>query len=74
MSEKTSKYKGVCKVKNISAKWAKKDWQASITTNEGRQAFKYFESEREAALWVDMKLIAMGRHPVNILKSLKRIL
>jgi hypothetical protein len=30
-----------------------------------------FETEREAAIWVDMRLIEAGKEPVNILKRKK---
>jgi len=66
---KTSQYFGVCKVKNVSSRWAKKQYQAAITTPQtGRQAFKYFEEEKEAAKWIDLQLIKQGKEPVNILK------
>jgi hypothetical protein len=30
-----------------------------------------FETEREAAIWVDMRLIEAGKDPVNVLKRKK---
>lgn len=41
-------------------------WVGLITTY-GKNPWKAFATEREAALWVDKQLIRLGREPVNIL-------
>ena len=42
-------------------------WQMKIY-HDGTIIRKFFETERDAALAVDMALIRIGRDPVNILK------
>ncbi len=42
----------------------KKRWRACVFGN-GR----YFDTEREAAIAIDLKLISKGKKPVNILVS-----
>lgn len=40
-------------------------WKASVPRIK---AFCYFDTEREAAIYVDKKLILAGKEPINILK------
>lgn len=69
-SENTSsKYKFVhlrTKVHLNFGRWKGK-WVASLEHDHGKWR-AYFETEREAALAVDKKLIELGEEPVNILK------
>jgi hypothetical protein len=44
-------------------------WEARVYCKNGRVAYKYCKDEREAAVWVDKKLIDDGRDPVNVLKK-----
>jgi hypothetical protein len=72
---KTSRYWGVVKC-NSKNKWVKNNpnyaWQGSVKCNlTDRVAQKLFPTEREAALWVDKKLIELGKEPKNILKQVK---
>lgn len=65
---KDKKYIGVTKVKNPSSRWANKRFQASFYNEKtGRHAFMYFDNERDAARWVDLQLINIGKKPVNVL-------
>ena len=56
---KSDKYKYVSKYENVKGQVK---WNASI---DGFT--KYFEEEREAAKWIDLKLIEKGKNPVNVL-------
>ena len=59
-STKSDKYKGVFLwVKGIKQKYA----------GHVKGKFKFFETEREAALFVDTERISIGQCPVNILKT-----
>lgn len=55
-----SKYKGVSLLDCTSG--TTKQWRG----NTGKKQ-KYFETEKEAAKWVDLRLIEKGKEPVNIL-------
>lgn len=57
---KSDKYKYVAMMKNSDGKIC---WRANL------KGGKHFETEREAALHVDHKLIKLGKDPVNILKK-----
>ena len=57
---KSDKYKGVYRVELSNIPY----WYAS----QGKYKKTGFETEREAGLWVDMRLIEEGEEPVNILK------
>ena len=58
-----SKYKGVSKVLN-SGKYVK--WMTQYYTGTSRW-MKFCDTEREAAIAYDMKMIEKGKEPVNIL-------
>lgn len=45
-----------------------KYWQGELGLDNGRYWKKYCKTEKEAARAVDIKLIELGREPVNILK------
>jgi hypothetical protein len=67
--DKTSQYYGVSRVTKhnvVEAGWL---WEARVYCKNGRVAYKYCKDEREAAVWVDKKLIDDGRDPVNVLKK-----
>ena len=63
-----SEYKGVAKLMNTSSIKSKDFWRAEYKF-EGRHWFATFDSEREAAIGYDKKMIELGKSPVNILKS-----
>lgn len=65
---KTSKYFGVSLNKSKAHGREKIRWQATINIGCGVQWTVNKPTEREAALAVDVKLIELGRQPVNILK------
>ena len=58
---KSEKYKHVYKVKKESSD-SLFVWWASVAG-----VCKNFKDEREAAKWVDMRLISKGKDPVNVL-------
>ena len=71
MRTKTSKYFGVCRVKNTQFRSDGKPWQAQLLNYQtGILGFKYFDDEKEAAKWIDTQLINQGKDPVNILKKI----
>ena len=43
-------------------------WRGTFFNKNGKGNGKSFPTEREAALYVDKKLIGNGKEPVNILK------
>lgn len=45
-------------------------WRGTFFKN-GKGNGKNFETEREAAIYVDKKLIENGKEPVNLLKRIK---
>lgn len=57
-----SKYKYVWFVEKIFAGKITTQWRGEVLGKN-----KYFESEREAAIYVDKRLIEKGKNPVNIL-------
>lgn len=59
---KSDKYKYVYKLKCVNSANATQLWQGQVSKQK-----KLFKTEREAAKWVDLQLIAKGREPVNIL-------
>lgn len=64
---KYSNYKHVCYAAlNRSGHY--EYWQGYLTMPNGKQWNKLCKTEREAAIAVDIKLIELGREPVNILK------
>lgn len=66
---KHSKYKGVSFRAKAGGRTAKKPWVAKCTLKDGsRWVSPYRETEREAAIDYDKKLIEQGKPPVNILK------
>jgi len=70
---KSSKYFGVCKIKNPKTRAGRPSiflFHACFRTPEGNWS-KYYKTERQAAIAVDMKLIEMGKPPRNILKPAK---
>lgn len=60
-----SKYKYVSQVTENG----KKRWRGTFFVKGGKGNGKSFETEREAAIFVDKKLIEIGKDPVNILKK-----
>ena len=62
MDRKSDKYKLVYKVKNLNSVNSTFDWYAKVGKKQ-----KHFRTEREAAKWVDLRLIEKGKEPVNIL-------
>jgi hypothetical protein len=68
MKTQKTDYFGVSEVKNPSSKWANKRYQGSFYNQKtGRHSFKYFDNMRDAAKWVDLQLIRVGKDPVNVL-------
>lgn len=68
---KSSKYKGVYKWRKKNQKEA---WIARYY-NYDTKGMKYigkYNTERDAALAYDRKMISMGKSPVNILKPVKK--
>ena len=65
---KTSKYFGVSLNKTRVHGRPVERWQCHVTISHGKQWITNKETERDAALAVDKKLIELGRQPVNILK------
>jgi len=61
VEHKSYKYEHVYKVKKESS-GSLFVWWASVAG-----ACKNFKEEREAAKWVDMRLISKGKEPVNVL-------
>lgn len=59
---KSKKYANVNKVRSTTATNIEKAWQGSISGS-----VRNFATEKEAARWVDLQLIAKGKEPVNIL-------
>ena len=65
----TSKYKHVSRIP--TARKNQKSWKAHIRS--GNKLWqKTCDTEREAALEADKKLISMGEEPVNILKKITK--
>ena len=60
---KSKQYKHVRKLISQDSVNATKLWQGSICNGS-----RLFDTEKEAAKWVDLKLISKGREPVNILR------
>ncbi len=60
-SDYNSKYKGVSLLE-CSRKVYTKVWRGNLGKKQ-----KYFETEKEAAKWVDLRLIEQGKEPVNVL-------
>lgn len=58
--EEQSKYKGVAKIKTTSK--SSLPWKGTVGSTS-----KYFATERDAAKWVDIRMIKTGRDPVNVL-------
>lgn len=56
---KSEKYKYVSLYED---KYKKERWQANLYGNS-----RYFDTEREAAICIDKKLIDKGKQPINIL-------
>ena len=69
---KTSKYKGVAKMKDIEAQKGKWGWKgmyvAQYRMSNGKIWNKHCKTEIEAAIAYDLKMIELGKEPVNILK------
>lgn len=63
MRIKTSKYKGV----NKSKRQGKVLWMSQYRAN-GHNWQKWHKTERDAAIAFDIKMIQIGKNPVNILK------
>ena len=61
-----SKYKGVSLFKKKGGKDIE-NWAAQ-GSHKGVRWMKTFRTEREAAIGYDMKMIQLGKEPVNILK------
>jgi len=59
---KSKKYKNVNKVYSPNSTNLVKQWQGSIYGS-----VRNFATEKEAARWVDIQLIAKGKEPVNVL-------
>lgn len=59
---KSKKYKHVNKLICGNSVNATKLWQGNVCSCN-----RQFETEKEAAKWVDLKLISKGKEPVNIL-------
>lgn len=70
--ERSSKYKGVSYINSRSNGKDIIGWTAAIDNLNGRMWRKHTgntdKSEREAAIAYDMKMIELGKEPVNILK------
>jgi hypothetical protein len=74
--EKSSLYEGVTKVRTASSRDTISDankaheirWKGRVIVNKMYYA-AFFDTEKEAALWVDKKLISLGKSPKNILKK-----
>lgn len=62
MDRKSDKYKLVYKLKNNDSVNNTFHWFAKVGKKQ-----KNFRTEREAAKWVDLRLIEKGKEPVNIL-------
>ncbi len=54
------RYKGISKYHASNGVW----YRALI----GRNTYKWFRDEKEAALWVDKVLISRNQEPIHILK------
>lgn len=67
---KYSKYKGVTFLdyNPSKGKTAKMVWQAQYVMPNGKLWSSRHETEREAALAYDKKMLELGKEPVNILK------
>jgi hypothetical protein len=67
MKIKDSKYKGVSQVRirGCYIYWRTAGWA------NGRSFFGLYDTEREAAIAYDVKMIETGMEPVNILKPKK---
>jgi hypothetical protein len=63
MCRKSDKYKLVYKLKKCGSVNAKFVWFAKVGNKQ-----KHFNKEREAAIFVDLRLIEKGNEPVNILR------
>lgn len=63
-----SKYFGVSYDKRTQSRSSKK-WRGRVTTDNG-VVEKSFETEREAAKYVDLVLIRIQKQPRNILKAI----
>jgi hypothetical protein len=59
-SDYKSKYKGVSLL--VCRKVDTKVWRGNLGKKQ-----KYFDNEKDAAKWVDLRLIEQGKEPVNIL-------
>lgn len=62
MDRKSDKYKLVYKLKCRHSVNNTFDWFAKVGKKQ-----KNFRTEKEAAKWVDLRLIEQGKEPVNIL-------
>lgn len=65
--KKSSKYKGVCLNETTFGGKKFSRWMCTVII-DGVNANSYHETERKAAIAYDMKMIEMGKPPVNILK------
>jgi len=74
MKNKTSNYIGVFKTKSVQGTSSfikytnNKPWRAQII-KKGKKWQRCYETEREAAMAYDLKLIELGYPPVNILRQ-----
>jgi hypothetical protein len=67
----TTKYIGESKIYENVTSYLIKGEQLKYKASQGKYQKSGFETERQAAIWVDMRLIEAGKEPVNILKRKK---
>lgn len=65
---KYSDYKGVAKSWGKNQKGKNKTYWVALHTHRGATWRKHCETEREAALAYDKRMIDLGLEPVNVLK------
>lgn len=65
---KSNKYKHVYCIPGPPGENRNKIWCARLKAPNGRISSKFFDTEREAAIAADVKLIELGKQPVNVLK------
>ena len=71
MNKKTissEKYSGVYYVEALESGKKTTGWYAKIESDGARYGLGYFDSEREAAIAIDKKLISLGKQPKHIFK------